>query len=243
MDPVEKALQASPDLLELLPAMISRGHLLHATLAGSRAYGLDTPLSDVDVRGFFIAPTSLFLGLQTPPEQYAKDEPDIVLYELGKFARLAAACNPAAIEVLFSDDVLFSDPKAKPLLENRHLFLSQQARERYLGYATSQLVRMEKLIGGADATDRFHEKTRAKHIRHLFRLLEQGQQLLSTGQPVVKVSDPAGLFAKAELPLVEIKSLFEKEVAKMKEIKSPLPLRPDLDAISELVVSMRMESM
>ena len=39
-----------------LEALKASGHIIFECISGSRAYGLDTPTSDTDIRGVFILP-------------------------------------------------------------------------------------------------------------------------------------------------------------------------------------------
>ncbi|MDX9723696.1 MAG: nucleotidyltransferase domain-containing protein [Myxococcota bacterium] len=112
---------------------------------GSHAYGTATPSSDVDVRGVAIAPRELLFGYRGCPEQADKKEPDLVVYELRKFMRLAADCNPNIIELLWVDEAarLFTHPLGERMLEARGLFLSKRARYSFAGYASSQLKRIQ----------------------------------------------------------------------------------------------------
>lgn len=40
----------------------AENHLLFKTIAGSKAYGLDLPTSDTDIRGIFMQPNEYRLG-------------------------------------------------------------------------------------------------------------------------------------------------------------------------------------
>ena len=122
-------------------------NLIYKVVAGSQAYGLDTPESDLDVRGVCIPPRRYLLGL-SPFEQWEHQEEagDVVIYALAKFVRLALACNPNVIELLHTDPrhVLFVNDYGRLLLEHRHLFLSKRAGQSFTEYAISQLRRIER---------------------------------------------------------------------------------------------------
>ena len=75
------------------------GWLLFESISGSRAYGLDTPLSDTDLRGVFILPKDQFYSLNYV-DQVANETNDIVYYELKKFIELLAKNNPNILELL-----------------------------------------------------------------------------------------------------------------------------------------------
>ncbi len=116
------------------------------TTAGSRAYGTHRPDSDVDMRGICVPPRRYRDGILEKFEQCEgpwDDDLDASIYGIQKFAKLAAECNPNVIELLFGDpeDALINAHGAL-LVENRDLFLSQKARDRFRGYAMAQLKRI-----------------------------------------------------------------------------------------------------
>lgn len=68
-------------------------------IAGSKAYGLDTPTSDDDFKGVFLAPLPLVLAGQAPPlVQDVKHDRQYT--ELGTFCRELEQNNSGALELL-----------------------------------------------------------------------------------------------------------------------------------------------
>jgi len=114
------------------------------TVHGSRAYGLAGPDSDTDVKGIFVPPAEALFGFESTPEQ-TEPEPEHVLYDIRKFFRLAAACNPTVIEILFTDpaDHVRCSPVGARLLQKRTSFLSQRAGQSFGKYALAQLRRIK----------------------------------------------------------------------------------------------------
>lgn len=141
---------------------------LYLVRSGSWAYGMATDNSDVDIKGFVVPPSHLGgLGFQDFEQLEFKGEvrsnsvgwperpaewpekaqlpAEGVVYGVKKFLRLAAGANPNILEVLFArdSDALVRHSVFDVLRDNRDLFLSQQVRSTYLGYARAQLKRVE----------------------------------------------------------------------------------------------------
>ena len=91
-------------------------HTILEVRTGSHLYGTNTPESDEDFVGIFIAPKKFYLGLDKVDEcdmsVISKDESgkndkfaiDRKFYEFRKFVRLAMECNPNILEIIFVDD-------------------------------------------------------------------------------------------------------------------------------------------
>lgn len=118
---------------------------IYLTKHGSYAYGTNIESSDQDFKGVAIPPLEYFLGYAQKFEQAESHQPDLVIYDIRKFFKLAADCNPSIIEVLFTDecDHLINSTAGVTLLVKRQLFLSKKAKFTFSGYAISQLKRIE----------------------------------------------------------------------------------------------------
>lgn len=134
--------------------------LLH--LAGSKLYGNSTPQSDTDYRGAFIASPETKLGLIGKVDQIQgkdvykslkeaglnlEETDDITIYELNRFATLAAENNPNIMDTLcfnYSNDefTVYINDKGKELIDNKHLFISSKLKFTFSGYAISQLAKI-----------------------------------------------------------------------------------------------------
>lgn len=189
---------------------MDRRIILEAVM-GSKAYGLDTPESDEDLRSVFVARTRHVLSLEKPKDTIQKNDPDVVLQEVGKFISLALANNPTVLEMFFIEDYRVLTEEGRLLVDNRDCFLSQRVRKTFGGYAIAQVKRLERRADGTFASDL--KGRYAKHARHCFRLIQQGTELLSTGHITVKVSNRDELFAVGELDPVALKERFEEEFA------------------------------
>jgi hypothetical protein len=114
------------------------GLLLLECLSGSKAYGLDTPQSDTDLKGVFYLPKEQFYGL-TYIAQVNNDTNDEAYYELSRFVELLIKNNPNILEILATPDdcVLYRHPVMNKL--NINMFLSKLCKDSFAGYAIAQI--------------------------------------------------------------------------------------------------------
>lgn len=121
-----------------LDEMRSGNMLLLDCISGSRAYGLNTPQSDMDLKGVFLLPQQMFYGLHYT-EQVNNKTNDEVYYELKRFIDLLSKNNPNILELLATPDdcVRFRHPVME--LVKPEFFLSRLCRETFAGYAVSQI--------------------------------------------------------------------------------------------------------
>jgi hypothetical protein len=123
-------------------------HLIYMTLSGSRAYGINTPESDYDYRGIIIPPTIYYDGFLHSFDQKEGLEgygQDSVAYNIIKFFKLAANCNPNILEILFvPDDLITVNTEYGEMIRSRaHDFLSKKAEYSFHRYAYAQLKRIK----------------------------------------------------------------------------------------------------
>lgn len=208
-------------------------------ICGSKAYGLDTPESDEDVKGIFVAPTSKVVGLKkfAPRETYDHVDPDWCYHEVGKFIDLAVRANPTIIELLWLDGYRVLSKQGHMLVDNRQLFLSNRIRKSYSGYALSQARKLNARGSFGNGRSNRYEK----HARHCFRLLLQGRQLLETGAFEIRVSAKMRdeLFAIGKLEPQQLVDRFTQEFIEFDKIKSVLPDEPNRLEINKLLLKIR----
>jgi predicted nucleotidyltransferase len=124
-----------------LQQLRERGLIIFECNAGSRAYNLATPTSDLDIRGVFKLPAGEYLRVTQPPQQVNDGTQDTIYYELRRYFHLAADCNPNIIELLWTDesDIRLCTPAMREVLRRRDLFLSKKAYHTFSGYAVAQI--------------------------------------------------------------------------------------------------------
>ncbi|MBX7226506.1 MAG: nucleotidyltransferase domain-containing protein [Chitinophagales bacterium] len=118
--------------------------IIYECISGSKAYGLDTPTSDTDIKGVFILPQSQLYGRNYIP-QIANESNDIVYYELGRFFELLEANNPNILELLSSppDKILIKHPVMEGI--SPEIFLSKRCKDTFGGYAMTQVKKARGL--------------------------------------------------------------------------------------------------
>lgn len=113
-------------------------------LGGSHAYGTDTPQSDLDVRGIALnSRHDILTGHDF--EQSINNATDTTIYSFDKIIRLLSQANPNVIECLGlkPEHYLQKSPYFEYIFSQKTLFLSKQCIHTFVGYANTQLRRME----------------------------------------------------------------------------------------------------
>jgi uncharacterized protein len=232
-----------------LPWLLNKTIL--AVTSGSHAYGLNTPTSDLDIKGVAVPPASYFHGFLNVFEQAEQkatgpDVPDLVIYDIRKFFKLAADCNPNIIEVLWGDpaDVRVWTRSGRRLLDARALFLSKKVKHTFSGYAVAQLKRIKAhQQSGRSPTGTHAHLEQAygydtKHAMHLVRLMRMCREILTEGRVVVKRPDREELLAirNGAWPYEKVVAWAEEQDAELDALaeKSTLPHGPNRVALDEL---------
>lgn len=206
---------------------------------GSRAYGTNRPDSDYDYRGVYVAPMSAYGSLAEPKKTIDISDPDITLYELKHFCKLAAAANPSILEVLWCGQRQ-TTPVGDLLIANRKLFLSKRIAASFGGYAKDQLQRAQNGTGGSRGQNQYK---RTKFKLHTLRLVNAGFTALTTGEVPVKVKDPEWLWTMAAKPVEDVQVYVDTKLRQMDAAlaRTELPDVPDYEVINQLMIEIREE--
>ena len=212
-------------------------------LQGSRSMGLEqSEDADYDYRGVYVAYNAELLSLEKPKETMVfgdskDDNADFVLHEIEKFFKLAIKGNPSVINLFFVPKYNIKTDVGDEIIKNRNLFLSEPAiRAAYGGYAMSQIMYLKRNRGDS--------KRKSKHVRHCFRLFDQGKELLKTGKISFPIKNPQyylDLGEKIKEPggLDELIKLFEKKDKEFNECESVLQPMPNYYLINKLLLKIR----
>ena len=213
-------------------------------VVGSQMYNLDTPESDIDIKGIYVLPTTELIsslnGFRKTEKVIDHTDPDYAYYEVSKYMRTVASGNPTLLELLYANEYTVLTQLGQMLINNREAFLSKRTvKDSYIGYARQQLKR--KYRNAADIT-----KYRAgKHCRHIWRLLKQYEQLATTGtlNPRLTAAEREECFAFQEKTYTEVEQWFEDQLDYLDGIKSVLPEKPNYDKIDALLYAIRKENL
>lgn len=125
-----------------------KGLLLYEYIRGSVSQGINTPLSDVDHGGIYMAPVEQLLGLGLDYQDEIKDEKgDDDWMELNKFMKLLLKSNPTVLEALFIDDkyVIYEHPIMTEIKKHRNDFVTKECFKGFIGYSYEQIKKCRSL--------------------------------------------------------------------------------------------------
>lgn len=202
---------------------------------GSTAHGLAREGSDEDFLGAYVMQTRDLVGLSTPSQAqltYSGHDPfDFTYHEIGKYMNLALKANPTALELLWLESYTDTTMFGRELVARRNEFLSAEAvRNAFKGYAMEQMTKARN--GNLTAQ-------RAKNARHMFRLLDLGYQLKTTGDMTLRVANPQRFFDLEDMTVTQWMTDFEKELTKFEEAPNVLPAEPNRAGLNDLLVKFR----
>ncbi len=225
-----------------------RVQLLYLTLSGSHATGTATPESDLDVRGVFLPPWEVLVGLDKMETLEIKSK-DVVLHSARKFVTLCVQGNPNILDWLFvpKDCRWFVQPEFKfQIQDHRRNFLSKRLHTRFRGYARGHFQKMRRGstrdLGADRKADMEKHGYPTKNAMHLIRLARTGCEVLESGEYNVHRPDAEELLAirRGEWTAERVEEVGLALIDRMDEAvkKSELPDNPDMVLINRWLVTM-----
>ena len=149
---------------------------LFATVSGAHLYGFESPDSDWDLRGAFVAPLRAVIGLRALDETYEvqcvrdDQELDWVAHDVRKFARLMTRRNGYVLEQLYSPLVVPGGAWLEELRTIGEGCITKHLVHHYLGFAHNQRA----LLEGSEPT--------VKRLLYCNRVYLTGIHVLETGR-------------------------------------------------------------
>jgi uncharacterized protein len=122
----------------------NKGLIILECISGSKAYGLDTPSSDTDIKGVFILSKEDFYGLNYIA-QINNESNDIVFYEFSRFMELLSQNNPNILELLNTPEsaIIYKHPFLEEI--KSELILSKLCSNTFGKFALSQIKKAKGL--------------------------------------------------------------------------------------------------
>jgi len=228
------------------------GELCYLSYAGSRTYGTHTPVSDVDIQGFFIPNLEYLIGLKQV-EQVELNFKNVrgvliegTIFSIPKIFKLLSECNPNVLEMLWirESDMIYKNNVAEKVLANKDLFISKKVKHTFGGYAHAQLQRMKRVNINANLNPLRRQRREefgydTKNALHLIRILTMGYEILVEKTLNVWREDREYLKAilAGEYNFEYIQQLADKKFDLLEEayIKSDLPEKVDYSKIEDLL--------
>jgi predicted nucleotidyltransferase len=238
-------------------------NVIYETIMGSYTYGVATETSDFDTMGVCIPPKELvFPHLTGAIEGFGRQKQrftcyqkhhvkicdrvyDLNVYNIVHYFHLCMENNPNMIASLFTpqDCVLHCTQVGNLIREKRHLFIHKGCWHRFKGYAYSQLHKIRTSVaeaGGnrAQIIEQYGWDTKFGY--HVVRLLDEVEQLLSTGD--LDLRRNAAQLKAIRRGEINMEELFiwatekEKSLERLYET-SKLPYGPDEKAIKEVLLN------
>lgn len=226
------------------------------TVVGSGVHGIAIEgTDDHDEMGIFVEHPQAVLGVghvnghyvaRTVPEGHRSHhgDVDLVAYSLRRYLALVLTGNPTALLPLFTPpaDVVLTTPLGERLRERGPELLSQQAGHRFLGYLQNQ---RERMLGSASGAPNRPELVEAhgydtKFACHALRLACQGIEVAEHGRLTLPMPDADRALVlsvkRGEHTQQQALVLIDERAAHLTDVlasgRSPLPERPDVDAVS-----------
>jgi len=235
---------------------------IHLFVGGSALHGAKVEgYDDLDIYGVFVEPPEKALGIDKyehfvwstagSDRKNTKDDVDICLYSLRRWADLACKGNPSILHFLFAkldDQTVLPDRHQdkhptwfNAVQKYRQAFLCSNHAKSFLGFADQQLKRMtgerSRNTNRPDLVEKYGYDT--KFAMHVIRLYSECEEFLKSG--VITLPSPErelliGIRTGQKTEDWVIREAARREViCKEAMEKSPLPKQVDRAFISRVV--------
>ncbi len=236
------------------------GNVMYETIMGSVAYGVNLADSDYDMVSFCIPPKDIvfphlggvvqgfgrqvqkFVCYQKHHVQTEAREYDLNCYNIVHWFNLVMDNNPNMIDSLFvpRECITHTSRVGEMVREKRHMFLHKGSWHKYKGYAYAQLNKMGKKDGDGKRQASIEKYGfDVKQAYHLVRLLDEIEQILTTGDLDLRRSrEHLKAIRRGEVLEADIRKFAadkEHELERMYH-ESDLPHGRDEEAIKQLLL-------
>ena len=208
---------------------------VHDVDLGPHVYGL-TNHHETDTRfTVFAAPTATFWGFDKPPTHVVHSaDPQHQGWEIERFLRLVLAGAPNAVECLWSPSVHSTNDIGAGLITLRPYLISRIVYRTFLAEANAQV---DRLGGHRSAVD--HQRA-----AHMLRLLLSLEQLLRTGEPLLRADAYRNQLLsvqKGRVPWSRVQKWRDDLAVAAQDAlsRTPLPQRGDREVADRFLIEVR----
>ena len=251
---IEKTILSHPSFIA------SESEIICQLIGGSILYGLNTPDSDVDYRGLFVAKNKKYIaGFETIESIVQSEEIDATYYELARYLKLLRKSNTQVLEILFAptDSFTYMSDLFQKIRQHRYDFIDSNILKKSLqGYIYSEmrLATGERSgqLGGKRKEAVIKYGFSPKNFVQIFRLCKVGQHLFSTGQYIVNIQQSLPSYHEFLMDIKlhpekytcnQLKAEVESEYRRLLEAmdNSKIDYKFNVDLASEIVLESRKE--
>jgi predicted nucleotidyltransferase len=206
---------------------------------GSHSYGLNTPTSDIDIRGVFLNDdVDTIIGLGRYEHQDLKTvELDSFYWEFRHFLNLLRKGNTQALELLFNNKWISLDYEFSQVIARRNQLIdTAQMFKSLKGYIYS-----ERRLANGERTGKLGSKRKAaidlydfspKNVVQLLRLSWAGTQFFKTGEFPVNIADVDPVFCNELLDIKLNPQNYDKAQLMAKVDQFELMLNQAFDSVT-----------
>ncbi len=224
--------------------------ILFKTIVGSKLYGLDTPESDTDYRGFGMPDVSAIIGLRRQEQDETKsleENSEGTIFSLNKYIHLLMKGNPTVFELAFANEKFHveSTPEGleicafvKKHFVTKHLFKPYSA---YFRAQQRELNNTKRIGKRLELVKKYGYD--CKYASHAARLAYQCCELMRTGtlNPTLEGAEreicmgiKTGAYSLSKVN--DLLSILDKDMYYEYE-KSLLPTHPDFKSVENFVIT------
>lgn len=223
---------------------------IYATIVGSKLYGISTPQSDIDFKGYGFEDPDAIVGLKRVEQQEYKNDVkegpnkiEGVCYTVKQYLHLALKGNPTIVELVFANDkyhVITSDIGKEIYEFGRKHFLTKHLFKPYSAYHMAQIRKLQNTVPIGSRKE-MHDiyGFDVKFGSHAYRLARQCVIVMEEGilRPTLDPQDKEIALAirQGKYSKEDCLDLLHKVDRQMKEAygKSTLPAMPDYNIVNK----------
>lgn len=239
----------------LKKAAYSDKTVIFLAVTGSRAYGLETPESDVDIRGIYLKSSKELLGFEQPAQvrKLNSTDADSVIWSLEHAIRCVIKGDANVLEAIHSPHKYIipgNEGAAEWLLSDhfKQLTVTKRAIRGYLGFTAAQKLRWIKGNNkpGSKRTERINKHGYdSKNAAHAYRSIRMAHKMTTTNKFSLdcrEFKDKFLAIKNGEVTLENVRTridtYWEAVTLALTDGTCTLPDEPDKEALAEFCMEL-----